>query len=92
MVSENNPKDNHGQQSRLIGFGLLATCPMAAFFLSLSWLAGGNAFMETLYGHEALALALAGTLYGIVLTLRSSKQPRVESSAARQIMQKASQV
>lgn len=61
----------------LTGLGLLSAGSISAFFLMLSWLAGGDPFMRTLYGHEALVVAIAAALLGGMLALGNRELSRV---------------
>lgn len=56
-------------QAFLAGVALLVLSLMALFFLTISWMAGGDAFMATMYGKETMAVLLAVSGSGAVLML-----------------------
>lgn len=53
----------------LAGVALLVLSLLALFFLVVSWQAGGDAFMATLYGKETMVALLAVSGIGIMLML-----------------------
>lgn len=53
----------------LAGVALMVLGGMAAFFLLFSWALGGDAFMNSLYGKETLAVLVAGMVAGLVMAL-----------------------
>jgi hypothetical protein len=51
----------------LVGVALMVLGGMAMFFLLFSWALGGNAFMDTLYGKETVAVLAAGIGIGLLM-------------------------
>ncbi len=48
----------------LAGVAFLTLSLMSLFFLSLAWLAGGDAYMASIYGKESMAALLAVAAVG----------------------------
>lgn len=53
-------------QASVIPFGLLVCCSIGLFFLLVSWVAGGQAFFESLYGYQTLGALVAGVIAGAI--------------------------
>lgn len=49
-----------------IPLALLICSTMGLFFLLVSWMAGGHAFYESLYGHYTLGTLVAGLVAGLI--------------------------
>ncbi len=63
---------------RTAALALLTTCPLALFFLLVSWIAGGSAFKDSIFGNYALAFLLLGVAAGLVCALRSRAADKAE--------------
>jgi|GEM_PF-6812094 len=61
-----NTMDNDYARSQvfLAGVAFLCLSLMALFFLGVSWAAGGDAFLATIFGKETMAMLLAGATLG----------------------------
>lgn len=68
---------------RATALALLTTCPLALFFLLVSWVAGGNAFKDSIFGDDALVFLLAGIMAGLVCAFRSRVAGRREEQTRR---------
>lgn len=51
----------------LAGMALVVNCLMAMSFLGVAWFFGGEAFMDSLYGKQTLAVLAAAIAAGAVL-------------------------
>lgn len=67
---QNDAKNAYAKhQVFLAGTALVVLGLMALFFLGLSWMVGGEAFIESLYGKETMVVLLAGVGVGGLLML-----------------------
>ena len=67
---------------RTTALALLTTCPLALFFLLVSWVAGGSAFKDSIFGDYALTFLLLGIGAGLVCAFRSPSAAAKEEEAA----------
>ena len=68
---------------RATALALLTACPIALFFLLVSWVAGGSAFKDSIFGNYALAFLFAGIAAGLVCAFRSRITSRREERAMK---------
>lgn len=59
----------------LMGIGLATSSLMALFFLGISWVIGGDAFFESLYGKQTMLALLISTGAGTALALALRDKP-----------------
>jgi hypothetical protein len=78
---------NHGRntyaedQLLVVSVGLVSVSLIAFFFLVVSWVIGGDAYMTTIYGKESMVLSLLGTGVGVALAANFREKPASSSAA-----------